>query len=259
MKKLIPILLLLGACNNAAETGKEAAPVAAVTEKSAKGSGTGCAQLIFFRQGVTIEATSYNATGEETSKQETTVLDISEKEGSTVARVKGVDTQTGSEAKTEVEYSYRCDGKNIYMDIASAFRTMQKNNDASFTSTEIEYPIDIREGQTLPDVGGEMSAERNGKKSTMTFQYKNRKVGKRESVTTPAGTWTCYPVTQEVSMEMEIPGMNEKMKEMMKAMQENMKTSTTTWFAPDFGIVKMEMYENGKLKSRNEVTKISKN
>ncbi len=256
MKKLIPILLLFGACNNASESGKNPSTPPSSSVKTTEGSGSGCASLIFFRKGVVIEATSYNAEGKEVSKQLTNVLDISEKDGSTIAHVRGEDIQSGSEKKTAMEYNYRCDGKNIYMDIASAFRTMEKNADASFTSTEIEYPISIREGQSLPDVAGTMTAEKNGKKTTMTFQYKNRKVGKMESVTTPAGTWNCYPVSTDVTMEMDIPGMSDKVKEMMKAMQDNMKSSTTTWFAPDFGIVKMEMYQNGKLQSRNEVTKV---
>lgn len=258
MKKYIPILLFLAACNNAPETGSGNSANSKPEEKATVSSGSACADLIFFRKGVIIEATSYNAEGEETSKQLTNVLDISEKDGSTVAHVRGEDIQSGTGKKTTVEYNYRCDGKNIYMDIASAFRTIEKNSDASFTSSEIEYPIAIREGQDLPDVSGTMTAEKNGKKSTMTFQYKNRKVGKMESVTTPAGTWNCFPVSTEVTMEMEIPGMSEKMKEMMKSMQDNMKTNTITWFAPDFGIVKMEMYQGGKLLSRNEVTKVGK-
>jgi hypothetical protein len=61
-----------------------------------------------------------------------------------------------------------------------------------------------------------------------------------------------------VEAEMDIPGMDEKTKEMMKKMKEGMKTTTTTWFSPDFGIVKMEMYMNGKLESRNEVTAVRK-
>lgn len=258
MKKYIPILLLLTACNNSSEPA-QSSTTAANTEEKKTSSGTGgCESLIFFRKGITIEATSYDAEGKETSKQLTTILDITSKDGNTIAHVRGEDIQSGSGEKKTLEYNYRCDGKSIYMDIASAFRTLEKNTDASFTSTEIEYPIDIKEGQSLPDIAGTMSAEKSGKKSTMTFQYKNRKVGKMESITTPAGTWKCYPVSNDVVMEMDIPGMNEKMKEMMKAMQDKMKTSTTTWFAPDFGIVKMEMYQDGKLKSRNEVTKVGK-
>jgi hypothetical protein len=37
-----------------------------------------------------------------------------------------------------------------------------------------------------------------------------------------------------------------------------MKIKTLTWFDPEFGIVKMEMYTNDKLSSRNEVTAVKK-
>ncbi|MBL7751425.1 MAG: hypothetical protein JNN29_08570 [Chitinophagaceae bacterium] len=258
MKKYIPILLFLAACNNSSEPAQSGSTATVAEEKKTSSGAGGCESLIFFRKGITVEATSYDAEGKETGKQLTTILDITSKDGNTIAHVRGEDIRSGTGEKKTLEYNYRCDGKNIYMDIASAFRTLEKNEDASFTSTEIEYPIDIKEGQSLPDVSGTMSAEKNGKKSTMTFQYKNRKVGSMETITTPAGTWKCYPVSNDVIMEMDIPGMNAQMKEMMKAMQDKMKTSTTTWFAPDFGIVKMEMYQDGKLKSRNEVTKVGK-
>lgn len=57
---------------------------------------------------------------------------------------------------------------------------------------------------------------------------------------------------------MEIPGMDEKAKKMMETMKSSMKNKTITWFSPDLGIVKMEMYLNDKLQSRNEITAIKK-
>ena len=57
---------------------------------------------------------------------------------------------------------------------------------------------------------------------------------------------------------MEIPGMDERAKKIMESMKDKMKTTSTTWFAPDFGIVKMEMYQGGKLISKTEVTAVKK-
>lgn len=52
--------------------------------------------------------------------------------------------------------------------------------------------------------------------------------------------------------------MDEKAKKMMETMKSSMKNKTITWFSPDLGIVKMEMYLNDKLQSRNEITAIKK-
>lgn len=217
--------------------------------------GGSCSKLIFFQPGAEIEATSYNKEGKEISKQYTKILSVTNEGGFIVANVEGRDTETGGEQKTTtVNYSYKCDGNKIYFDLASMFRTAEKEQDATFESSLIEYPINVKEGEVLPDATGKMSSVKDGKKTSMNFIYKNRKVEGKEDVTTAAGTWSCYKITNSVQVEMDIPGMDEASKEMMKKMQQAMKNTTTTWFSSDFGIVKMEMYMNGKLVSRNEVT-----
>jgi hypothetical protein len=77
-------------------------------------------------------------------------------------------------------------------------------------------------------------------------------------VTTPAGSWNCYKISNTVAVEVDIPGMTEKAKKMMETMRNQMKTTSITWFSPDFGIVKMEMYQNGKLVSKNEIVSVKR-
>jgi hypothetical protein len=260
-------LLLLVACNNSGNPASvetkdtsSIVPEKTTTTPAADKvvSGGACARLVSFQKGAEIEATSFTAAGEPTAKQVTKVIDVKEEGGITVAYVEGTDVMNGTDKTTTVQYNYKCDGDKIYFDIASMFRTAEKQQDASFESSMIEYPINIEVGQTIPDAIGTMSAEKAGKKMTMKYIYKDRKVEGKEDVTTPAGSWSCFKISNSVEVEMEIPGMDEKTKQMMKAMQGNMKTSTITWFAPDFGIVKMEMYTNGKLSSKNEVTAVRK-
>jgi hypothetical protein len=268
MKKLIIICpaFFAMACNNSANSSGDKnndsnskAAVKQTDEPAGSANAGACSKLIFFQQGAEIVATSYDEEGKETSKQYTKILSVTNTGGFTVANVEGKDTEAGGEKKTTtVKYDYKCDGNKIYFDIASMFRTAEKNEESSFASSLIEYPINLKEGEVLPDAVGTMSSVRNGKKSTMKYIYKDRKVEGREDVTTAAGTWTCYKVSNSVEVEMDIPGMDDKTKEMMKKMKEGMKSITTTWFAPDFGIVKMEMYMNGKLTSRNEVTAVKR-
>ncbi len=52
--------------------------------------------------------------------------------------------------------------------------------------------------------------------------------------------------------------MDEKAKKMMETMKNSMRNKIIPWFSPDLGIVKMGIYLNDKLQSRNEVTAIKK-
>jgi hypothetical protein len=267
MKKILIVLsiLFLIACNNSGNTTADVNnDTTATTETkqeepapSALGA-AGCMKMISFQPGTEIEATTFDKNGKEKSKQYTKVLSVKVENGFTVAEVEGKDRSLGTDKIKVVNYNYKCDGDKIYFDIASMFRTEEKQQDGTFESSLIEYPINIKEGDVLPDAIGSMSSEKNGKKMIMKFIYKERKVEGKEEVATTAGTWNCFKITNTVESEMDIPGMDEKTKEMMKKMKENMKTTTTTWFAPDFGIVKMEMYMNGELQSRNEITAVKK-
>lgn len=259
MKNYLLIAILFFSCNSA--DNKTATAAANTTEiktgdQSNDATPAACNKLVFFKTGAEIEAKSYNGEGEEISSQVTKILNVQNEAGMTVANVEGSDIQTGDGKTSNVKYSLKCDGNKIYFDIASMFRTEAKERDASFESSMIEYPINISAGETLPDATGTMSSEKNGKKMTMKYHYKNRKVEGKEEVTTKAGTWICYKISNAVEVEMDIPGMDERTKKIMEDIKDKMKTTTTTWFSPDFGIVKMEMYMNGKLQSRNEVTAV---
>ncbi|HPN59792.1 MAG TPA: hypothetical protein PLU11_11485 [Chitinophagaceae bacterium] len=275
------LLLIFFSCNNSAEekpsvvkdsiTKAEAIPPPATVEVpgdsaepvkepvTADVGNVSCTRLIFFQPGAEIESVSYDGKGKENSRQVTRILSVSEKGGFTVAKVASTDTEAGEKGKqSKVFYDYKCDGKNIYFDIASMFRTEKKNSDSSFESTPIPFPISVKAGQVLPDAKGVMSAQRGDRKMTMTYTFKKRKVEAMEEITTPAGTWKCYKISNAVEVEMDIPGMEEKTKAMMKQMQGIMKMTSSTWLSPEFGIVRMETYLNGEMKSRNEVVSFKK-
>jgi hypothetical protein len=259
MRKYLWIAVLFLACNsndknNSTVTTRDTS--ASTKENKGAAAPGACNKLIFFQPGAEIESKTYNASGKEVSIQHTKIVDVKNEAGMTVAYVEASDVQAGDGKTSNMKYNYNCDGDKIYFDIASMLRTETKESDRSFKASVIEYPINITGGETLPDATGTISSERNGKKMEMKYHYKDRKVEGKEDITTPAGTWSCYKISNTVSVDMDIPGMDEKMKKMMDVMKEKMKTTTITWFSPDFGIVKMEMYQNGKLQSKTEVTGI---
>jgi hypothetical protein len=259
MRKYLWIAVLFLACNsNEGNNTAAAKDSGIVAEKSSPASSGACSKLIFFKEGAEIETKTYKATGDAISTQLTKILSVKEEGGVTVATVESTDKQNGSGKVTKMNYDYKCDGNKIYFDIASLFRTETKKRDVSFKVSVIEYPISVTAGETLPDATGTMSTETNGKKMEVKYHYKDRKVEAKEEVTTAAGTFNCYKISNNIEMEMDMPGMDERAKKVMEAMREKMKTTSSTWFAPDFGIVKMEMYQNGKLQSKTEVTGVKR-
>ena len=71
----------------------------------------------------------------------------------------------------------------------------------------------------------------------------NRKVDKKESITTPAGTYDCFALSYDSEMKMGMK-MNFKIKE---------------WISEGVGVVKSESYnKNGKLMGYSELTSFKK-
>lgn len=216
-----------------------------------------CAGLALFQPGAEIVTAVYNDKGEEMSKQKVKVLNVKEKNGISTANCVGQELRTGA-TTTEApsHFEYQCDGKNIFFNIGSLFNEGKKKKEAGVNASLISFPIALKDGQTLPDARGFINNTDGEKKMSMKYAFRNRKVGAREKISTPAGSFNCYPVSNNVEVEVDLPGMDEKSKEMMKQMQKMMKMSMTTWISPELGIVKMEMYMNGELKSRNEVVEV---
>lgn len=218
-----------------------------------------CAGLALFQPGAEIVTAVYNDKGEEMSKQKVKVLTVKEKNGISTASCLGQELRAGATEKEEPSrFEYQCDGRNIFFSIGSLFNQDKKKKETGVNASLISFPIVVKDGQTLPDARGFINSTNGEKKMSMKYVFRNRKVGAREKVTTPAGSWNCYPVSNTVEVELDLPGMDEKAKEMMKQMQKMMKMSMTTWISPELGIVKMEMYVNGELKTRNEVVEVKR-
>ncbi|OQP66207.1 TapB family protein [Niastella populi] len=258
MKDLLWIAALLAACNSTDRTKNAIAQESTIAkEKKTGGSPVACTNMIFFQPGAEIYAKSYSASGKVQGSTHTKIKEVKKENGMTVAYVEASDTSDRKHI-TNMKYNYKCDGKSIYLDLASMMRSTAQDKDAQFEASLIEYPINVTAGETLPDASGTMAIIKGRKKMTMKYHYKDRKVEGKETVTTPAGTWKCLKISNRVEMEIDFPGLDEKAKKMMQSMTNRTKTTGVTWFSPDFGIVKMELYQNGKLQSKNEVVSVKR-
>lgn len=263
MKPLTIILglLVLFACGNTAEK-TDAEVKRSTNPKKATGkilvSGNSCTAMPFFQKGTEITSKTYNEKGEVVSTEFTRVLTVQEEGGFTIANVEAILSNPAGKEESKIYFSYKCDGKALYFDLASMYRTEEKNQDPDFESTYFDYPINMKVGDIFPDLKGSMSSVKADKKMTMTYHLINRKVEALENIAVPAGTWECYKITHELRIDMDIPGIDPKMAEMMKQMQSQNKITAITWFSPEIGMVKSEVYQNGKLETVNSIFSVER-
>lgn len=254
MKKLLSacIILSLFACNNNNSSSKENGN--SVTPDSENKSTTaGCGKLILFHKGAIIEGTSYDASGKETSKTTTTVTDVKDEGGMLIATSSALMNSSATGDKT-MNLVYKCDGNNLYMDINSMLQNFEGLSKLKGDIKPIQFPINISVGQTLPDASYTISMDRGPVKMDITATYKNRTVLAKEKITTTAGSWDCYKVNTDI--ESDVQGLDAETKKIMDAVKEKMKMSMLMWYNPELGIVRMEMYQSGKLNIRTDITSI---
>jgi hypothetical protein len=124
------------------------------------------------------------------------------------------------------------DMKNfIDEEMLKGFEGMEVTMDA----TDLAYPGDLSPGQTLPDGNITVKVGNEGMTMmTMVVKIYDRKVEAIEDMTTPAGTFSCYKMTQTVET-----------KTMFKVV-----AKSTDWVAKKIGTVRSESYDkDGKLMS----------
>jgi len=188
-------------------------------------------------EGAFVETTMYDAKDKKTGKVTYEVISkVVEGENMTVT-VKTTSYDKKDEEVFTGEMEMACvDGVFVidmrsYLDPASmsGMGEMEMTMDA----TNLEIPANLEVGQSLPDGFIELNFETGGMSIMgMKMYIIDRKVEAKEEITTPAGTFTCYLISQ-----------TSEIKAMMK-----MVTTNKEWYAKDVGVVKSETYnKKGKL------------
>tara|TARA_R110001592_G_scaffold243895_2_gene505129 strand:- start:6168 stop:6581 length:414 start_codon:yes stop_codon:yes gene_type:complete len=115
--------------------------------------------------------------------------------------------------------------------------------DIEISGNDIEIPNDLSVGQNLNDANVTMKINMGGINMSIAVDMLNRKVEKKESVTTSAGTYDCYVLYSENQSKM---------------MMVNQFYPSRVWLAEGVGMVKQETYKkNGDLMSSTMLTAYS--
>jgi hypothetical protein len=252
--KPFSFLLILAACNNTAQVAtnnKEVETSENVkTAKLSTDDSKGCTSFYWFKKGTVAVFDEYDKDGKKFTSTTTTITDVRPEGAATLAEF----TSNSGESSKEFKGKYKCEGDKVMMDIGSMFKdnnmnrggmTMEMNKTGWLT-----FPLNMKTGDDLEETPFEMKGMKNGKAvMTMTSTVNSRKVGPKEKVTTPAGSWDAFKITEVRTMEISMEGMDKKMA--------GPATSYNYWFVPNFGVVKTELKEaSGKLMHRSELASI---
>ena len=259
MKKICLAFLVcsLIACNNnkSSETVSKDSTSTSETSPAGKAGGK-CGSLYIFQEGAVVENASYDENGKETSRQTSNVMKVTN-DGGTLSSEVQMKT-SGADSNNVFTGKYSCDGKNLYVDLSSLFANM-KSQGATLQGDAVVFPIDLTDGQTLPEAEYSFKIDAQGQQVKTKVTIKDRKVEAHESITTPAGTFNCSKITANIDAEIDFPGMDEKTKQMLKSMKSSLpKQRVAMYFDPSVGIVRVEMFSNDKLQNRSEIISIKK-
>lgn len=130
--------------------------------------------------------------------------------------------------------------ESIMTDLLSQYEDMEYT---IIAGDRLAIPNHLEIGQTLPDASASISLNAQILAINFDIVLSNRKVVRKEEITTPAGTYNCYVITYD----------NE-----LKGKLASKYYQCTDWIAEGIGMVKQETFKsNGRLMSKsllNEVT-----
>ncbi|MDX2134673.1 MAG: hypothetical protein SFV52_07800 [Saprospiraceae bacterium] len=229
MKPLPFALLLLSAPAAGAQTCREAAA--------------------FFKEGVLMVYTNFDAKGKIESVMQERVVGVAEKNDTLIVQL---DVRSLDDKGKEVFHNtvpVKCYQDAFLMDMRSLVPSANMNStDASIqmeiSGTDLVYPANMQPGQSLPDSEMQLKTTVNGLPvMTNNFRVYNRKVAARETVTTPAGAFDCLKVTYTLEIKM-------------------LGTRTSNaeyWFSPGVGTVRSVTYDKkGNRVGSMELTKVER-
>lgn len=213
-----------------------------------------CGSFVSLTNGTSWEMTNYNSKGvvEGTSVSQVT-KSVTADEG-TVATVQTTSKDAKGTSQGTVAAAFKCVGGTTYIEMrnfipAQSFAEM-KNMSIKTDGTWIEFPQTLTSGITLKASSGTMTLY-NGSTlfATVKIDISNRKVVGTESVTTTAGTFTCFKITQDITVTTTAMGMT------MPATT----TKSVDYLSAGTGIVKSEAYDkDNKISGYSLLTKITK-
>ena len=142
----------------------------------------------------------------------------------------------------------KCETGGFYFDMKSFIspQTLNayKDMDIVVTTDNLEMPHLLKAGEKLKDGSLIMDISTNGFRiMTISVLVTDRVVEGQESITTPAGTFSCYKINEKVTSKVGL----------------TVVSNTSEWYCENVGLVKSETYSgDGALASGTELIELNR-
>lgn len=206
-----------------------------------------CKRMLPFNEGAVVAYKNYDKKEKLTGKSKTTYSKVVTEGSSITSTATSEFFDKDGESINKAEYVLKCDNGNFKVDMSMM---MPNSTTAAFKDMEMDmkgdnvvYPSVLNVGDNLPLGKMEVTVTNSGVTfANISMEYTQRKVEAKEEVETPAGTYTCYKISEEYSSStaMTVAGMT------LPAMKITGKS--VNWYNAEVGNVKTESYDQkGKL------------
>lgn len=209
-----------------------------------------CSKYYPMEEGSSFQYTMYNKKGKTEGVTDYSISNVSTDNGTTSATFDVKFTDNKGKEVYNSDYKMSCSNNGIKIDYASLFPSQMMKQyeemglEMDISGTDIQLPNDLSVGKVLEDANVSIAMSMSGIKMNISVDQTNRKVEKIENVTTAAGTFECYLITET---------------NVTKTMGAAQEMNNKLWLAEGVGMVKQESYKkNGNLITRMELTRFSK-
>lgn len=206
-----------------------------------------CNEFYQFQNGSEWEMESYNEKGKLTGRQTQKVIEFVGNGNSFTAKIHSVIFDKKDKEVMQGDLDFKCDNGTMIVDMRNFINEEQmkafQNYEMKVESENLEIPAALSVGQTLKDGSVTLTGVNTPLPMNMSVSITDRKVVGKESITTPAGTFECYKITSNSTI-------NSKM-----GIGMTFKFSTIEWLAPRVAVVRSESYKNDKLQGYTVLTK----
>lgn len=210
-----------------------------------------CSSLIYFKEGSSVTMTSYDADGKLTGSTKTVYTSVKKSPAAVLVTAQQESFNKKGKSENKSEYTLRCEKGILYFDMKSMMPSQQQDSQKDFEMSmegnDKEMPANLVVGSSLKDseVKFKFKTKDGMDMSMMNMSVKitNRKIEAKEKVTTPAGSFECYKISENVESKTMF----------------SIKMKSVSWFNEEVGTVKSESYkESGKLMGKTELTEYKK-
>lgn len=122
----------------------------------------------------------------------------------------------------------QCNGNTI------SYLTNIKNSGMTGMDFTMDFPLNMKVGDKLKDQVTTINIDKIGKSAAANItSITRREVVANEMVTTPAGSWKCFKLSQTTTVQ--VPAMNGR-----PAYNDNSSGISYIWFSPEMGLIKTQ-------------------